>query len=62
MFEAFRGFFEDERIRKIWHNYSFDRHVMYRMVRRRRLLTWALRRAGLFDGGGGGGPRAPPPP
>ena len=33
MFEAFREFFEADDIRKIWHNYSFDRHVMYHHVR-----------------------------
>lgn len=31
--EAFRPFFEDAGIKKVWHNYSFDRHVMSRMVR-----------------------------
>jgi len=29
--EAFRPFFEDARIKKVWHNYSFDRHVLKRM-------------------------------
>ena len=33
IFEAFKGFFEDEAIKKVWHNYSFDRHVFQRMVR-----------------------------
>ena len=33
MFEAFREFFEDTGIKKVWHNYSFDRHVMYHHVR-----------------------------
>lgn len=33
IFEAFKPFFEDPDIRKVWHNYSFDRHVMKRMVR-----------------------------
>lgn len=33
VFDAFRGFFEDEHIKKVWHNYSFDRHVMYHHVR-----------------------------
>ena len=27
--EAFREFFQDPRIHKAWHNYSFDRHVMF---------------------------------
>ena len=27
--EAFRAFFQDPAIPKAWHNYSFDRHVMY---------------------------------
>ena len=31
VWEAFRPFFEDPRILKTWHNYSFDRHVMYNM-------------------------------
>ena len=30
--EAFKPFFEDPDIKKVWHNYSFDRHVMMRMV------------------------------
>ncbi len=34
IFEAFKPFFEDPKIRKVWHNYSFDRHVMRRMVSR----------------------------
>jgi DNA polymerase-1 len=25
----FQDYFEDENIKKVWHNYSFDRHVMY---------------------------------
>lgn len=33
IFEAFKPFFEDPSIMKVWHNYSFDRHVMKRMVR-----------------------------
>lgn len=32
IFEAFRPFFEDDGIQKVWHNYSFDRHVFQRMV------------------------------
>ena len=35
--EAFKPFFEDPDIRKVWHNYSFDRHVMMRMVGGRHL-------------------------
>lgn len=27
----FREFFEDKNIKKVWHNYSFDRHVMGNM-------------------------------
>ena len=27
----FRPFFESERHKKVWHNYSFDRHVLERM-------------------------------
>lgn len=34
IFEAFRVFFEDPKIKIVWHNYSFDRHVMHRMVSR----------------------------
>lgn len=33
VFDAFRDFFEAEDIKKVWHNYSFDRHVMYHHVR-----------------------------
>jgi DNA polymerase-1 len=29
--EAFRPFFESPLHRKVWHNYSFDRHVLERM-------------------------------
>lgn len=29
--ETFRVFFESERHKKVWHNYSFDRHVIERM-------------------------------
>lgn len=29
--EVFRPFFESERHKKVWHNYSFDRHVLERM-------------------------------
>lgn len=36
--EAFRPFFEDPDIKKVWHNYSFDRHVMMRMVGGRQAL------------------------
>lgn len=28
IWQAFRDFFEDESIPKVWHNYSFDRHVL----------------------------------
>lgn len=28
---CFRPFFEDSEIKKVWHNYSFDRHVMHNM-------------------------------
>ena len=28
IWEAFRDFFENESILKVWHNYSFDRHVL----------------------------------
>ncbi len=28
MFAIFKDFFEDDSIRKVWHNYSFDRHVL----------------------------------
>lgn len=28
MVDALRPFFEDPEIKKVWHNYSFDRHVM----------------------------------
>ena len=31
MLAAFRPFFKDARIRKVWHNYSFDRHVLANM-------------------------------
>lgn len=31
IFEEFRAFFEDAEIQKVWHNYSFDRHVMANM-------------------------------
>ncbi len=33
IFDAFKPFFGDDSIAKVWHNYSFDRHVMQRMVR-----------------------------
>ena len=29
--QEFRAFFEDPKIGKVWHNYSFDRHVMANM-------------------------------
>jgi DNA polymerase-1 len=29
--DAFRPFWESESIKKVWHNYSFDRHVMERL-------------------------------
>lgn len=28
MFAIFKEFFEDNSIMKVWHNYSFDRHVL----------------------------------
>ncbi|KAL0051060.1 hypothetical protein WJX82_001248 [Trebouxia sp. C0006] len=28
MFAIFKEFFEDPKIKKVWHNYSFDRHVL----------------------------------
>ena len=28
IWEAFQGFWEDAGVRKVWHNYSFDRHVL----------------------------------
>lgn len=28
MFAIFKDFFEDDSIKKVWHNYSFDRHVL----------------------------------
>ena len=28
----FRRFFEDDDIKKVWHNYSFDRHVLANML------------------------------
>ena len=31
MLAAFKPFFRDARIRKVWHNYSFDRHVLANM-------------------------------
>lgn len=32
IFGAFKAFFEDDGVKKVWHNYSFDRHVLYREV------------------------------
>lgn len=29
MFEAFKPFLESERAKKAWHNYGFDRHVLW---------------------------------
>ncbi|KAG1666153.1 hypothetical protein FOA52_011565 [Chlamydomonas sp. UWO 241] len=29
--EAFKAFFEDDSIKKVWHNYGFDRHVLSNM-------------------------------
>ena len=29
LFAIFKEFFEDEGIKKVWHNYSFDRHVLH---------------------------------
>ncbi len=34
VFHAFKAFFEDEDIKKVWHNYSFDRHVLANHVSR----------------------------
>ena len=34
VFLAFKAFFEDEGIQKVWHNYSFDRHVLANHVGR----------------------------
>jgi len=31
IWEVFRAFLEDESIKKAWHNYSFDRHVLGNM-------------------------------
>lgn len=31
MLHLFKQYFEDEKILKVWHNVSFDRHVMYNM-------------------------------
>lgn len=31
IFDAFKPFFEDASIDKVWHNYSFDRHVLANM-------------------------------
>ena len=25
----FKEYFENEKIKKVWHNYSFDRHILY---------------------------------
>ena len=33
MFHAFKAVLEDENIKKVWHNYSFDRHVLANHVR-----------------------------
>jgi DNA polymerase-1 len=27
--DYFKGYFEDEEVMKVWHNYSFDRHVLF---------------------------------
>lgn len=27
--QSFKGWFEDDHFKKVWHNYGFDRHVMY---------------------------------
>ncbi len=29
LMQVFKPFFEDERFKKVWHNYGFDRHVMF---------------------------------
>ena len=29
IFAIFKDFFEDDSIKKVWHNYSFDRHVLW---------------------------------
>ena len=27
--DEFKDYFEDKNIKKVWHNYGFDRHVLY---------------------------------
>lgn len=29
LLQEFKSFFEDDNLKKVWHNYGFDRHVMY---------------------------------
>ncbi len=29
MLQHFKGYFEDQKFLKVWHNYSFDKHVLY---------------------------------
>lgn len=41
IFQAFRQFFEDPSIQKVWHDYSFDRHIMHRMVGRLQITSSA---------------------
>ena len=29
LLQEFKAWFEDEQYKKVWHNYGFDRHVMF---------------------------------
>ena len=29
LIQEFKEYFENEKIKKVWHNYSFDRHILY---------------------------------
>jgi len=50
IFEAFKPFFEDPSIMKVWHNYSFDRHVMKRMgINCQGFLADTMHMARLWD-------------
>ncbi|GMH62613.1 hypothetical protein TrRE_jg2453 [Triparma retinervis] len=58
----FKGFFEDQRHHKAWHNYGFDRHVMFNMgIDCKGFRADTMHMARLEDssrmkfGGGGGG-------
>jgi len=60
--EEFKGFFENEGHRKCWHNYGFDRHVMFNMgIDCKGFAADTMHMARLEDssrmkfGGGGGG-------